>query len=71
MAGVLENENDSLSIREAAELCHVSRHSLVVACALSGVIVRKVASTYAIRKKDLGLLRAKLEERIVEPAPAA
>lgn len=52
------DQTDSLSMRQVAELFHVSWHLAAVACALAGVIPRRVGKSYAVRRNDLDLLGA-------------
>jgi hypothetical protein len=65
------SDDELLSVSEVARRLNSTFHRVMVACALSGVIPRKTAQTYAIRREDLDLLRAKLGQGSELPLPAA
>lgn len=56
-------ESEFLSVRAAAFELGASRSEITSSCLILGVIVRPVGRAHAIRRSDLDLLRARLDQR--------
>src|SRR5689334_12403980 len=64
-------EVQGFSLREIAERFQCTRHRVLVACALAGVVPRKVSAQFVIRVEDVDLLRPLLEPDPLPPMPTA
>ena len=65
------SDDDLLSVSECARRSGFSRHRVVVAAALSGVILRRTNHSLGLRVADFELVRAKLDQQADAPVPAA